>query len=528
MSDRSPLPKRLAAAVPRGVSFSCFHISTKPGPSSALLSPLPSQPDEPTTCESHFLAISSPEDQDAGKKPLLIFALEILIFTTSSLTFIFVSKADSSGFSSSLHSPKNAPSLISTVTSTFIDFLLQPRLSRSRVVLSLFARAQNQYLFPGSIENPTKHVLDDRQLIRWWNRIFDRTLRQYDRNLGPDLKITAHVVVPGCDQAETKAFFPPSSRSDPPADPKWFNSYPVDLLVADTAKPPRYLIPRLPDDPKSRFLDDLDKDFTDHHGQWRSVRSLRDFWEMMSYRQECSAGRLVGFIWMAFSRNQAEHLSLGALEEGCQTAVSANPQLITPDSSFRRQDSGVTQAQAPRDERVGLIAVPNSPAPSTPNAIPRHHSEKAQENGAIGPQPLNSAIGELPITESDVAETTRGEIVVDAEQYNILMDFLLQTDFAGERLAAEHSRGWISKALEVSKASAFGYSIHGELILGPTSQTGPENPASQPINVLTNIRKKRKADQLGTKGGAPADEQAPLLAPINNLATSLVRKKVKS
>lgn len=524
MIDRSPLAQRLAATIPSGVSFSCFHVSTKPTPASALFSPLPAQPEEATTCESHFLAISSPGDGD--QKQLLVFAVEILIFTTSSLTFIFVSKADSSGFSSFLHSPKNAPSIISTVTSTFINFLLEPRLDRSRVVLSLFARAQNQYLFPGSIENPAKHVLDDRQLIKWWGRVLDRTLRLHEQSSIPNLKITAHLVVPGCDQGETKAFFPPSTRLDHSTDPKWVNSYPVDLLVTDSSNPPRFLIPRLPDDPKSRFLNDLDNDFTDEKGQWRSVKSVRDFWEMMSYRQECSAGRLVGFIWMVFSRGQTDHLSLGAVENPCQTTIPAKPQLITPESS-QLQDNGVGEAQLPH-QHVSMIAALNSPPFSSPTQSPAPVRQKTHENAVTGSKQVDSAIGQPSNPDKDLIESTQGEIVVDAEQYEHLMDFLLETDFTGEENAAENSRGWINKTLEISKASAFGYSIRGELVLAESPQTRPENPTSQPINVLTNIRKKRKADQVDAKTVTSVAERETLVAPVNILPTALVRKKAKS
>lgn len=524
MLDRSPLPlplpNRLAAAIPSGVDFSCFHVSTKPAPSSALFSPIPSQPEDTTTCESHFLAISTTEDGD--RKQLLIFAVEVLIFATSSLTFIFVSKADSSGFSSYLHSPKNAPSVISTVTSTFIDFLLEPRLHNSRVVVSLFARAQNQYLFPGSIDNPGKHVLNDRQLIKWWTRVLDRTLRHPDHDSDPDLKATAHLVVPGCDHGETKAFFPSSSKLDLATHPKWFNSYPVELLVADALQPPRFVLPRLPDDPKARFLDDLDNDFTNDQGQWRSVRSLSDFWEMMSYRQECSAGRLVGFVWMVFTRRQPE-------KPGPTTNLAA-PQLTTPECS-QMQGNTVTEAPYVLEQHVSLAAALESPPSSSPipNLWRDTHSEPKDD--LHGRQSLvDSTITQHCNIGRDLADSTKGQIVIDSDQYEHLMDFLLQTDFTGEDLAVNSTRDWINKILEISQASAFGYSIRGGLVLAEAQQpmAGTEIPTSQTINVLTNIRKKRKVEPADAESGAAMGRPESLQETVNALPTALVRKKPKT
>lgn len=522
MLDRSPLPARLAAAIPNGVHFSCYHISTEPVASSALFSPAPSQPHEATTCESHFLAISSPADGD--QKELLIFAVEILIFTTPSLTFIFVSKADSSGFSSRLHSPKNAPSVVATVTSTLIDFLLESRLHSRKVVVSLFARAQNQYLFPGSSDNPGKHLLDDRQLIKWWSRVLDRTLRHHDHDPSQTLKVAAHLVIPGCDQGETKAFFPPASKQDPTTDPKWFISYPVNLLVADASRPPRFLIPRLPDDPKARFLDDLDNDFTDDQGHWRSVKSLRDFWEMMSYRQECSAGRLVGFIWMIFSRGEANPILR-------QTVNGAAPQLTTPEAS-QVQETLVTDAQSMLNQQVSINAGLESPPSSSPVQCSSATWKKEDANGLDGPKSFDSEIGTCSSIDRDAVESTRGQVVVDNDQYEQMMDFLLQTDFTGEDLAAENTRGWINKILEISKASTIGYHVRGELSLVDPLKPEAGTSIPQPINVLTNVRKKRKADQENSNSNSQVaetvDEHASLPVSVNTLATSLVRKKPKT
>ncbi|GJC93019.1 H3 K56 histone acetylation protein KAT11 [Colletotrichum higginsianum] len=92
--------------------------------------------------------------------------------------------------------------------------------------------------------------------------------------------------------------------------------------------PARCLIPRFPDDPKSRFRDELDEETGKSKqlkttGQWKSVKSLDTFWEMMAYRQECSSGRLTGFIWVVFDTQEEQ-----ARPDSASTA------LPTPNPSF--------------------------------------------------------------------------------------------------------------------------------------------------------------------------------------------------
>ncbi|EXJ93681.1 hypothetical protein A1O1_02073 [Capronia coronata CBS 617.96] len=527
------LQSRLAAALPVGISLQAYHVSTTPSPTNALFAPLPGEQSEATLCESHFLGIASPQDGD--HKEVLVYAVEILIFTNPSLTTLFVSKADSSGFSSRTNAPKGSPSIVGSIISTFVQFLLEPRLAKSRVVLSLFARSQNQYLFPGSIENPTKHVLDDRQLIKWWCRVLDDVLRLHTDSKSPACKATAHLLVPGCDKAETKAFFPPSSRSDSPSDPRWINSYPVELLVADTTKPPRHLVPRLPDDPKSRFLEDLDGDFVDEHGQWRSLKTLDQFWEMMSYRQECSAGRLVGFLWLVFSPGQSTHASLDVLEKSDKVGLSNETAIQS------KSDTPGSSHSSERDLSLhGSLSAPNSGGIEN-DRLPRDslsttgsRTESAAVADVVDSGDSKSSTISVPLTEQlakfiniDHATQPEGEIVINADQYQSLTDYLLQTDFAGDHLAAESTRGWVQKVLELSGAAAFGCPILGERTLAPSS--GVQQMDAPQVNVLTGIRKKRKADNIVDSGPASSANGPVSGQPtVNTLSAGLVRKKVKS
>ncbi|OCK72833.1 DUF1714-domain-containing protein, partial [Lepidopterella palustris CBS 459.81] len=193
-----PLKDLLADVLPKDIDFTFYHFSTPPTKSPALYSAPPHRKPERTYCESHFLAVSvtppvsaSISSGSAEAKPslesapeaadeLLVLAIEVLIYTTKYLTTVFVSKADSTGCISALHLPRSSSSPLKSITGCFVKWLVRERQRPGkRLVVSLFARAQDQYLFPGSVENADKHVLDDRGLIRWWCRVLDPLVREY-------------------------------------------------------------------------------------------------------------------------------------------------------------------------------------------------------------------------------------------------------------------------------------------------------------------------------------------------------------
>ena len=502
------LEDRLADALPDQVRARVYHISTPSTASNPIFSAGPGQEDRPTVCESHFLGLSSPEEGNKGE--LFVFAIEVLIFDTDALTTVFVSKADSSGFISRLHSRSGSPSIPRTITRIFLDYLLRPRLNEKQLVLSLFARSQNQYLFPGSIDNAEKHVLDDRQLIRWWCRVLDSIWRPFDSVPGLDRRtdsftITAHVVVPGCDRGETRAFFPPSHLQDD--DPRWINGYPMKQLSLDTSLPLRCLIPRLPDDPKSRFLNELDSNYIGPSGEWRSVKTMDQFWEMMSYRQECSAGRLVGFIWVVFSPRSAEK-GLGPPDQHTtgsflSDASDVGP-LPTPANSQRLTSEQALPGGLTNDNLLPIAHSTTSP-PSSP--IPELREESVdnvckESNG--GPPAAEVSTGLTP-----------GQASISAIDYEILIEDLLEMDFAGSEMGVQSTRKWLELVANKAGVPSFGVEVVGKRKQDVVCNGTPNN--SSQVNMLTGVKKKRKVDQ--------ADGATTPSAQL--LSTTLVRKKPK-
>ena len=231
--------------------------SSQPQP---VKSPSKSKSSASTTCQHHLLLLSY--------ESKFIYALEILIYRSQSSPIIYISKADTTGF---------APSSITRpITTAFLRYLLQ---LTGGGIIQLFARSQPQYIFPCSATNGKKHILDDTQLIKWWLRV-----------LSP-LKGKGKVYIPGVDKNKIKSYYP-SSEDTWECTPPGFTEGEEDVLAKD-------VIPVFPDDPKARFLDDLRGD-----GQL-STTTLSQFWELMEHRQECSSGRLVGFISMVITRSKA-------------------------------------------------------------------------------------------------------------------------------------------------------------------------------------------------------------------------------
>lgn len=194
--------------------FTIYHVSTPPTRCPAIFSPAPGSKAEKTLCEKHMLAVTG-RTSDGAVDEIITFAIEAFIYTTSQLTTIFVSKADSTGYLSLLNLPKIGISHTKGIASIFVSWLVKNHLRpRTRLVVSLFARAQDQYLFPGSVENTSKHVIDDRGLIKWWCRVLDPILRRYQPAYGDDLAgrdetvSKGYLTVPGFDSHETSAFYP--------------------------------------------------------------------------------------------------------------------------------------------------------------------------------------------------------------------------------------------------------------------------------------------------------------------------------
>lgn len=537
--SQSDLGNLLAKVLPSNVKVTIRHISSTPTPCAALFAAPPGQAPEATFCENHFLALSVNAYGKDGQEEqeVIVFGIEVLVYSTAHLTTVFVSKADSTGY---LHLLKTAPkvSIIRLVSTAFLSYLVETRQRPGvRLVLSLFARAQNQYLFPGSIENEGKHVLDDRGLIKWWCRVVDPILREREPESIPQDKgpldqttesakssATAFLIVPGCDKFETRGFFPSTAKFDDNKDhPRWVNSYPLRQLCGVPNAPPRCLVPRFPDDPKTRFLVDLDDELSRYQidtggdvknsGQWRSVKSLDQFWEMMSFRQECSAGRLVGFLWLVVNPP-------GLVNSTCMIPASSSsgdetgqPSLRQATSTFERVSSDLRQDN-------------NTPASASQSQSSSSSSDRHYQYPFFWP------------------EAGRGHVVLSEGDYKAAIDFLLRQEFETYDLAIASTKVWIDKVASLADQLWWGEFVTGRNTVSEDMAKPLEANNLMDVGLIRKRKKPAEEDvfktadveEEGSKGQQPslatdmkdkAEAVSSQASGVNVLNGSFIRKKKK-
>ena len=538
MTSDPDLRISLSRCLPSGNSFLIHHISTPPTLTCALYTPPPATPPQKSFCESHLLLLSHFAEPEHRESPLATFAIEVLVYTTQQLTTVFVSKADSTGFAAGLPSIGN--SILRSLTSTFVSHIINQRhRPRRRLVLSLFARAQDQYLFPGSSENPTKHILDDRQLVRWWCRVADPILRHYNPETSDAVSHTpilskAHLIVPGHDDRETASFFPSSARADSSEARYWYNSHPLRDIAPYNAYTvaSRSLIPHFPDDPKSRFLLDLDEEISDApvlpssqkqkgrdgneqpspskrgNGQWKSVRSIEQFWEMMAWRQECSSGRMVGFLWVTFTPTAL--VGIPSSEQSRVDETPASP--ILGPTKRKRANEGSDENHDKQPKKPKLTMHKRRPQGVIESRTPRAKTIST----------LRSRVPEKT-KHFYWPASSRGTLVVNEKAYHRIHEILLRLDFAGVDTARGSTMKWASEAAIIAGRKAngdWGLRVDG---VAPVVERITHLPYDNSINDLSAglVRKKDPGDNVTTthvRNSGPA---------ANDLGATLVRKKPK-
>ena len=544
----STLLQQLAAVLPKDIDFNIYHLSTPPTRTSALYSAPPGARPDRTYCESHFLSASIQtltKDDPLEKADVLVFAIEILIYSTAYNTTFFVSKADSTGYLHLLNLAKGTPSPLREISATFLRYLVEQRQRTNiRSVVSLFARAQDQYLFPGSVEYGGKHVLDDRGLIRWWCRVLNPLIEQSTSSNSQSSQwatVNGYLIVPGLDTHETRSYIPRGTQSP------WTIGHPLrEISRHPSDVPPRCLVPRFPDDPKSRYLDELDDEISKgqntESGQWKSVKSIDQFWDMMAFRQECSAGRLVGFIWIVFTpliQHQPTDSVLGDSQTtfmtvGSQTwEVNSSPpasEYLTPATSFNASSQAqplsspvkVHDHEPPTAAQQMLHSsksiIPKKKKLSGP-IIPRHPRIKTENKNYLLERPEGTAYY-IWTPEG------RGQVIIEESDYKRVTELLLRLDFANLELATSSSRRWINEV----RSGAWGSmkEAWGQTVTGTKAVEAQNVTDAAGINILNMglMRKKRKVDAEEPKEPTPATTDG-VTTQVNVLSAGMIRKKTK-
>ncbi|KAK4668313.1 uncharacterized protein QC763_0045720 [Podospora pseudopauciseta] len=547
------LRDRLAAVLPHGFKFAVYHLSTPPTKTEPLCSAPPDERPDKTFGESHFLAISIDRDHDAPaflkraspgadeakatepRAQVLVFAVEIFIFTTAYSTTLFVGKADSTGYLHLLKLPKGTSSPTRQVTAIFLAYLIEHRRRKNtQTIVNLFARAQSQYLFPGSVQNDGKHILDDRGLVKWWCRVLNPLMEGLRGEAWGTPK--GYLLVPGLEETDTMAFVPRTATS---AD-NWVIGHPLEKISHYVDEfdwvPPRCLIPRYPDDPKSRFRDELDEEVSKRKQgiwKWASVKNLDQFWEMMSFRQECSSGRLTGFIWLVFNPTKKD-TAAQAKTTTSTSSFDAPFSSHNPPSTPPRRRVDIL-AQTPRSNRGSPLKQDLDGSPPRPDRRKKKDKLKRKKKKLTGPiisrppkvkRQLRNYLLDRPTSTKYYywPPEGRGAKVVSESEYKRDIELLLHLDFSTLDKAVGSSRRWISQA-------GVGADEWGASVLGKAKTQGnlfgsvsSGNQGAVVTNLTGLVRRKRPSQETG-QSTAGSNESGPIS--INVLDAGWIRKKPK-
>ncbi|KLO14808.1 hypothetical protein SCHPADRAFT_293540 [Schizopora paradoxa] len=273
---------------------------------------------------------------------VLVLAVEAGIFNIpyTKSTVVSIVKVDTTARGKR---PAPTTAIMSAFISFFTDPATRPQAGVERVWVHLFARSQGQYLFPNSSEFEGKKVLSPEKLCKWWKTVLSGVTGAGARYWW---------LIPGLDEEEAlqaigELHAGASQSSRTPGQWTYGHPYaqkevPLPYVQDETATPYNlgHFIPSFDDDPKTRFMDEIacttqvegvlspkrkrpktskqadasssqgrddeeevvakerEKE-TRPHGELGKV-GTDEFWERMSFRQECISGALTGFFVAVF------------------------------------------------------------------------------------------------------------------------------------------------------------------------------------------------------------------------------------
>ena len=286
-----------------------------------------------------LVLLSEQANPDAPR--MLVAAIEASLYhaPATDCAILYVSKIDSTGHGL-------APPPTATLVRAFIRWYADPAtrpVAARHLWVQLFARAQGQYLFPNSSDYSGKRPLSDARLCAWWRRVIGQVGEDVREATGVEGRMGMYYVLPGHNELEARQVmgsgsFPSTSTSSVEA--LWFYGHPYSQTNIPLPCPPPedlhnlgHYIPSFEDDPKNRFMDEIaftdtpasprkrrrtdtsrddGDDLESRDGQKEKDKKQRpmgelskvepdEFWERMSFRQECVAGAVTGFFAMGIS-----------------------------------------------------------------------------------------------------------------------------------------------------------------------------------------------------------------------------------
>ncbi|KAF8908937.1 histone acetylation protein-domain-containing protein [Gymnopilus junonius] len=375
-----------------------------------------------------LLILSEQASPDAPR--IIVSAVEACVYMnpTTSCAVFYVSKVDSTG-------QAMKPSPTATLVRALIEWYVNPKtrpVDADHVWVQLFARAQAQYLFPNSNEWSGKEPLSDTKLCAWWKRLLTRVAEGVEGLATTEgekekMKLKLYYVLPGYNETEAEHALRIASSSLPETNTRlqWVYGHPYSQSEIPLPCPPDtseekiknlgHLIPYFEDDPKSRFMDEIayttDGEIrspvrkrartmngaTEDKGPPVSTNNTTEdgkplgelgkvtadeFWERMSFRQECVAGAVTGFFTMMVSwRKEGRSGELPLAPETGQVAGQVHKRVMTTlltgvefstveraakgtetvESAIRGLCEGIASRERARTPERRLLAPPQTP-----------------------------------------------------------------------------------------------------------------------------------------------------------------------
>lgn len=319
-----------------------LHVLVSAPRKSNALFPFATPPKPPRVYLQDILVLCS-ERAVTGEDPprVIVSAIEASVYVVppTKCAVFYVSKVDSTGQGSK---PAPTSTLVQALIGYYVDARTRP-VQAENVWVQLFARAQEQYLFPNSKEWSGKKALGDTGLCAWWKRVLTKVVLDLEEKEKEKekVKVKMYYILPGFSQEEAEhalRIATPASASTlgQPRNGVWEYGHPysqTDIPLPCTppdgdgkVKNLGHFIPSFDDDPKSRFIDEIayttDGDIkspkrkrarTNTNESTRTTTTessseeqkplgelckvtADEFWERMSFRQECVAGAVTGFF----------------------------------------------------------------------------------------------------------------------------------------------------------------------------------------------------------------------------------------
>ena len=332
-----------------------LHIHTLVSAPSKTHELFPYASPRPRVWQQHIIVLAS-EQPFVAQPRVFVTAVEAYFYVIPSTRsgILYVSKVDSTG-------QGQKPSPTSTIVKQLIGFYVDPDTRPNLggtgglteyVWVHVFARAQRQYLFPNSADFEGKKPLSDIKLCSWWKSVFTSVAEHLSRRTGKKEgeRIRLWHVLPGLNELEafqalrsaSLTNLDSSAGSEQPSI-AWTYGHPSTQNTSDVDSIPLpcpadgnggvsggdfnlgRFIPSFEDDPKARFMDEIahttnsdvikspvrkrakkvaDEDIhevekrdSSRTGELGKV-TQEEYWERMSFRQECVAGIVTGFFAM--------------------------------------------------------------------------------------------------------------------------------------------------------------------------------------------------------------------------------------